>query len=120
MPLLSKAGFAESSKCDRGACAPSFSAQVRFGEPGAPVLFLLGPAMTQTPQARKKGTIFRVGDAWARLMTQKLGYKRFGAHGGDWGSTVTEQLARDYSEAVVAIHLTLRTWFKTFRDERHA
>ena len=44
MPLLSKAGFAESSKCDRGACAPSFSAQIRFGEPGAPVLFLLGPA----------------------------------------------------------------------------
>jgi hypothetical protein len=26
------------SKCDRGGCAPSFSAQVRFGEPGAPVL----------------------------------------------------------------------------------
>jgi hypothetical protein len=32
-----------------GACAPSFSAQVRFGEPGAPVLFLWGSAMTQTP-----------------------------------------------------------------------
>jgi hypothetical protein len=29
--------------------APSFSAQVRFGEPGAPVLFLWGSAMTQTP-----------------------------------------------------------------------
>ena len=29
--------------------APSFSAQVRFGEPGAPVQFLSAPAMTQTP-----------------------------------------------------------------------
>ncbi|MDB5386256.1 MAG: multidrug transporter [Planctomycetaceae bacterium] len=52
------------------------------------------------------GTIFRVQDLWARLMTEKLGYKRFGAHGGDWGSTVTEQLARGHSNSVVAIHLT--------------
>ena len=32
-----------------GGYAPSFSAQVRWGEPGAPVLFLVGSAMTQTP-----------------------------------------------------------------------
>src|ERR1051325_11903878 len=43
---------------------------------------------------------------WARLMTEKLGYERFAAHGGDWGSTVTEQLARSHPDAVVAIHLT--------------
>lgn len=53
----------------------------------------------------KDGTIFQVGDMWARLMTI-LGYTRFGAHGGDWGSTVTEQLARDHSDVVAAIHLT--------------
>ena len=39
-------------------------------------------------------------------MTEKLGYERFGAHGGDWGSTVTEQLARSHGDVVVAIHLT--------------
>lgn len=54
----------------------------------------------------KHGTIFHVNDLWARLMTDKLGYGRFGAHGGDWGSTVTEQLARSHPSAVVAIHLT--------------
>jgi pimeloyl-ACP methyl ester carboxylesterase len=52
------------------------------------------------------GTIFHVNDLWARLMTDKLGYGRFGAHGGDWGSTVTEQLARSHPGAVAAIHLT--------------
>jgi pimeloyl-ACP methyl ester carboxylesterase len=51
------------------------------------------------------GTIFRVHDIWAQLMTD-LGYRRFGAHGGDWGSTVTEQLARSHADSVVAIHLT--------------
>ncbi len=35
-----------------------------------------------------------------------MGYQRFGAHGGDWGSIVTEHLARSYSDAVVGIHLT--------------
>lgn len=54
----------------------------------------------------KEGTVFRVNDLWAQLMTDKLGYKKFGAHGGDWGSTVTEQLARSHADSCVAIHLT--------------
>ena len=54
----------------------------------------------------KVATVFRVNDLWAHLMTDKLGYKRFGAHGGDWGSTVTEQLARSHADCVAAIHLT--------------
>lgn len=52
------------------------------------------------------GMIFHVNDLWARLMTDRLGYEQFGAHGGDWGSTVTEQLARSHADSVVAIHLT--------------
>jgi microsomal epoxide hydrolase len=52
------------------------------------------------------GTIFRVHDLWARLMTEILGYQKFVAHGGDWGSTVTEQLARSHPDSVLAIHLT--------------
>jgi hypothetical protein len=44
----------------------------------------------------KLGTVFRVNGLWAKLMTDVLGYKQFGAHGGDWGSTVTEQLAQSH------------------------
>jgi pimeloyl-ACP methyl ester carboxylesterase len=54
----------------------------------------------------KAGAIFGVAAQWARLMTERLGYARFGAHGGDWGGTVTEQLARDHSDVVAAIHMT--------------
>ena len=54
----------------------------------------------------RPGMIFRVNELPARLMTDKLGYARFAAHGGDWGSTVTEQLARSHPDSVVAIHLT--------------
>jgi pimeloyl-ACP methyl ester carboxylesterase len=54
----------------------------------------------------KSGMIFQVHDLWARLMTDTLGFPKFGAHGGDWGSTVSEQLARSHPESVAAIHLT--------------
>jgi pimeloyl-ACP methyl ester carboxylesterase len=54
----------------------------------------------------KHGMIFHVHELWAGLMQDHLGYRRFGAHGGDWGSTVTEQLARSHPGAVAAIHLT--------------
>jgi pimeloyl-ACP methyl ester carboxylesterase len=52
------------------------------------------------------GATFRIGDMWHALMTETLGYERFGAHGGDWGSTVTEHLARGHANSVVGIHLT--------------
>jgi len=51
-------------------------------------------------------TVFFVNDVWAQLMTEVLGYRKFGAHGGDWGSAVTEQLARSHADVVAAIHLT--------------
>jgi hypothetical protein len=48
-------------------------------------------------------------------MTEVLGYKQFGAHGGDWGSTVTENLARSHSDSVAAIHLTDVPFGHTFQ-----
>lgn len=65
---------------------------------------LPGYGFSDKPQ--ELGTLFRVNDLWARLMMEILGYKRFVAHGGDWGSTVTEQLARSHPDSVLAIHLT--------------
>ena len=62
----------------------------------------------------RDGMIFRVGDLWHELMTQ-LGYERYAAHGGDWGSTITELLARDHADAVVGIHLTDVPFFHAFQ-----
>jgi microsomal epoxide hydrolase len=52
------------------------------------------------------GGLFGFGNLWHELMTDVLGYTRFGAHGGDWGSTVTELLARSHAASMVGIHLT--------------
>ncbi|PZC45623.1 MAG: Pimeloyl-ACP methyl ester carboxylesterase [Chloroflexi bacterium] len=45
------------------------------------------------------------GDLWARLMTDALGYQRFGACGGDIGARVTARLGFAHAKNVVGIHL---------------
>jgi epoxide hydrolase len=42
---------------------------------------------------------------WRGLMTDVLGYPRFGAQGGDWGSVVTRQLALQFPASLLGIHL---------------
>ena len=63
----------------------------------------------------RDGMLFHVGDLWHELMSKELGYERYVAHGGDWGSTITELLARDHSDAVQAIHLTDVPFFHSFQ-----
>ena len=46
----------------------------------------------------------RIAQAWIVLM-QRLGYDRFVAQGGDWGSAVTNALATSGDPAVAGIHL---------------
>ena len=47
----------------------------------------------------------RIADAWAHLMAG-LGYDRFGAQGGDWGTSITTRLAQRHPARLVGIHLT--------------
>jgi pimeloyl-ACP methyl ester carboxylesterase len=46
-----------------------------------------------------------IADALARLMTDVLGYQRFGAYGGDIGADVTNWLAIRHPDRIVGIHL---------------
>ncbi|QQN75274.1 epoxide hydrolase family protein [Croceicoccus sp. YJ47] len=48
----------------------------------------------------------RIANAWAILM-QRLGYGRYVAQGGDWGSAVTRMMAAQRPEGLEAIHLNM-------------
>jgi pimeloyl-ACP methyl ester carboxylesterase len=48
----------------------------------------------------------RIATAWAELMA-RLGYGRYVAQGGDWGSVVTTEMARRQSAGLAAIHLNM-------------
>ena len=41
------------------------------------------------------------------LMTDVLGYARYGAQGGDWGGQITSRIGHDHGDQVAGIHLNL-------------
>jgi microsomal epoxide hydrolase len=48
-----------------------------------------------------------IADVFATLMSEVLGYARFGAQGGDWGSFVVSRLGLAYPDRLAGIHLNL-------------
>ncbi len=66
---------------------------------------LPGYGLSAKPAAPGWG-VGRIASAWSELMA-RLGYPRYGAQGGDWGSAVTTQLGRVDAAHVVGIHLNM-------------
>jgi pimeloyl-ACP methyl ester carboxylesterase len=63
------------------------------------------PGFTFSAQRPQRTDPWSTPELWHRLMTDVLGYTRYGAHGGDLGSGVTTRLGTRHPEAVVGIHL---------------
>ena len=50
--------------------------------------------------------VVRVARAWAELM-RRLGYERYGAQGGDWGSTISRELGLVAPQHLAGVHLNM-------------
>ena len=48
----------------------------------------------------------QIANIFNALMTEELGYHQYYAHGGDWGSSITEQPAANHPTHLLGIHLT--------------
>jgi len=68
--------------------------------------------LPQGPFTRK-----RVAGLWHELMTQVLGYQRFGAFGGDIGGGVTQWLGALYPRDVAGVHITSAVVSTDFSDQ---
>jgi pimeloyl-ACP methyl ester carboxylesterase len=55
--------------------------------------------------ARTGWGVERIADAWS-VLAGRLGYRRYGAQGSDWGTSITTLLAQQYPERLAGIHLT--------------
>jgi epoxide hydrolase len=64
---------------------------------------LPGFGFSSKPQGRPIGAP-TVAALWNRLMTEVLGYPKYGAQGGDIGSRVTVQLALNHKDSVLGVH----------------
>jgi pimeloyl-ACP methyl ester carboxylesterase len=64
------------------------------------------PGFGFSPRHEEGPTRANFGELFHRLMTEALGYTRYGAHGGDVGAVVCDQLCRNHADAVVGVHFT--------------
>jgi pimeloyl-ACP methyl ester carboxylesterase len=48
----------------------------------------------------------RIARAWAELM-QRLGYQRYVSQGGDWGSVISDVMARQAPQGLIGIHVNM-------------
>jgi pimeloyl-ACP methyl ester carboxylesterase len=84
---------------------------VRFGGDPADCFTVVAPSLpgyglSFSPDQPRFG-VEAITDCFADLMTTVLGYRRFAAQGGDWGSFITARLGHAYAERLIGIHLNL-------------
>ncbi len=82
----------------------------RFGGDAADAFHVIAPSLPGFAFSGKPTEpgwgVEKIGELWARLLA-RLGYDRYVAQGGDWGSAVTSALAAHDPDHCAAIHLTL-------------
>jgi microsomal epoxide hydrolase len=71
-----------------------------------------------SPLTRPGMNAWRAADPIHTLMTEQLGFSRYGAQGGDWGALTTAQLGHKYADHLIGIHLTSVPGFRHWDHQR--
>lgn len=83
----------------------------KFGGDPADAFDVIVPSLPgfgfSTPLTTTGINFWRTADLWSKLMRDELGYNRFAAQGGDWGSIISAQLGHKYAEQLIGVHLSL-------------
>jgi microsomal epoxide hydrolase len=110
MPLLLSHGW-PGSIVEFEALIPRLTDPARFGADPADAFTVVAPSLPgyafsfQPNQARF--SVAQIADLFASLMTEVLGYPRFGAQGGDWGAFITSCLGVAHADRLAGIHVNL-------------
>ena len=88
---------------------PRLTDPARFGGDPADACTVVVPSLPGFGLSFKPGqqrfSAEEMADCMAALMTDVLGYPKFAAQGGDWGSFIASRLAYAYAERMLGIHL---------------
>src|SRR5215467_11826260 len=107
MPLILTHGW-PGSVCEFIDAIEPLSDPARFGGSADDAFDVVVPSLpgfgfSSKPKGRPIGAP-TVAALWNRLMTEVLGYPKYGAQGGDIGSRVTVQLALNHKDSIVGVH----------------
>jgi pimeloyl-ACP methyl ester carboxylesterase len=88
---------------------PMLTDPARFGADPSDAFTVVAPslpgyALSFAPGQKRFGVV-AIAELFANLMTDVLGYRRFATQGGDWGAAITSQLAYQFPERLIGIHL---------------
>ena len=110
MPLLISHGW-PGSVFEFVKLIPLLTDPARFGGKAEDAFTVIAPSLPgygfSFAPGQKRFALEEIARIFASLMTDVLGYSRYFAQGGDWGSFVTSRLAFDQPERVAGIHLNL-------------
>ncbi|MCH9038329.1 MAG: epoxide hydrolase [Chloroflexi bacterium] len=88
---------------------PMLSDPASHGGDAADAFDVVVPSMPSfgfSDRTTERGWSFlRVSDLWVKLMTEVLGYEKFGAQGGDWGAGVTAGLGHRHRDRMIGLHV---------------
>lgn len=90
---------------------PRLTDPARFGGDPRDAFTVVAPSLpgyglSFQPGQRRFG-VPEMAECVATLMSEVLGYRRFGAQGGDWGSAVASRLGYAHADRMIGIHLNL-------------
>jgi pimeloyl-ACP methyl ester carboxylesterase len=109
-PLVLLHGYPGSFVDYVGLIGPLTDPAAHGGDP-ADAFDVIVPALPGYPLSgplTRTGVAVRVTAAlWVRLMREVLGYGPFAVHGGDWGASVTAQLAHEHAQHLIGAHMSL-------------
>jgi pimeloyl-ACP methyl ester carboxylesterase len=110
MPLLLSHGW-PGSVIEFLRLIPLLTDPAAHGGDAADAFTVVAPSLPGYTLSFKPGQprfgVEQIADVFAELMTGVLGYRRFGAQGGDWGSFVTARLGYTHADRMIGIHLNL-------------
>ncbi|HET8996224.1 MAG TPA: epoxide hydrolase [Acetobacteraceae bacterium] len=90
---------------------PRLTNPARFGGDPADACTVVAPSLPgyglSFAPGQKRFSLPEIGDCFAALMHDVLGYRRYVAQGGDWGSFVTSYLGAAHAERIIGIHLNM-------------
>jgi microsomal epoxide hydrolase len=110
MPLLLSHGW-PGSIVEFTELVPMLADPARFGGDPRDAFTVVAPSLPGYTLSFKPGQprfgVEEIATAFRELMTDVLGYARFAAQGGDWGSFITSRLAHDHPDRLIGIHLNM-------------
>jgi microsomal epoxide hydrolase len=90
---------------------PRLADPARFGDDPADAFTVVAPSLPgyglSFAPGQTRFSVEAIADCLAELMAEVLGYRRFAAQGGDWGSFIATRLGYAHAERVLGIHLNL-------------